>query len=299
MGTRSSPPHARPQLSPNVGAAGPHRPPDPRRSPGAQRRAALDFLSKSIRDLEIAERCSAAHEERAKRLENELRRADELAEQYLRRCNMLEAELQRERAKNGGGEGAAPAATATAAEDEDRRGRCYLARTLSNESAFGIVATMLPSPPVEKLDACVPEAPSPSPTASSSASPFRAAAAMLPPRAEGGPPLCGGGALPPRGKCGAWPPREAQGQEQQGQEQQGHEEQWRDAEAADEASWRGETSAAGAAAAGAAEEEFDIDALIAEQRALPVVSQHAAAKRPVGRVQPMKVQGGGRFQIAD
>jgi hypothetical protein len=63
-----------------------------------QRRAALDFLSRELRSLEIDASHSRKLEARIEALNEELLQAQQAAQMYMRRCDMLESELQRERA---------------------------------------------------------------------------------------------------------------------------------------------------------------------------------------------------------
>ena len=81
-----------------VGGAGP---------PSRQRRAALDFLAREFQSLEVDARLKQDLEEQVSSLEERLDRSEQLNAQYLRRIDMLEEMLRKERA---GESAAAPAA---------------------------------------------------------------------------------------------------------------------------------------------------------------------------------------------
>ena len=67
-------------------------------TPVAQRRAAIDFLSRELRGLEIEVLQTRKLEERLAALDQELNQAKAAASMYMRRCDMLETELAQERA---------------------------------------------------------------------------------------------------------------------------------------------------------------------------------------------------------
>lgn len=84
---------------PRRGAAAP-RPPAHISSagpPAKQRRAALDFLSRELQALEIDQRVKRDLETQVGSLEEKLARSEQLNQQYLRRIQMLEQELQQAR----------------------------------------------------------------------------------------------------------------------------------------------------------------------------------------------------------
>mmetsp|Transcript_29288 Transcript_29288/g.64160 ORF Transcript_29288/g.64160 Transcript_29288/m.64160 type:complete len:386 (-) Transcript_29288:710-1867(-) len=66
-------------------------------TPATQRKAALDFLIREMRALEVDSRLKLQLQAQVDELQTELRRARGLAEMYCRRISMLEAELIRER----------------------------------------------------------------------------------------------------------------------------------------------------------------------------------------------------------
>ena len=65
--------------------------------PAKQRRAALDFLSRELQALEIDQRVKRDLETQVGSLEEKLARSEQLNQQYLRRIQMLEQELQQAR----------------------------------------------------------------------------------------------------------------------------------------------------------------------------------------------------------
>mmetsp|Transcript_33718 Transcript_33718/g.55679 ORF Transcript_33718/g.55679 Transcript_33718/m.55679 type:complete len:328 (+) Transcript_33718:92-1075(+) len=66
-----------------------------------KRRAALDFLGKELRQLEVEAVLKKQLEQQVESLMEELRRSQGTAAMYLRRIEMLEAELLRERSRSG------------------------------------------------------------------------------------------------------------------------------------------------------------------------------------------------------
>jgi len=94
-------------MPPGAGSPALNRPEQMRPSPlqmrppagshAAQRRAALDFLTKELRSLEVEEVLKRTLERQAEQLRAELQRANTRMEQQERRIRMLERELQAER----------------------------------------------------------------------------------------------------------------------------------------------------------------------------------------------------------
>ena len=114
-------------------------------SPQQQRRGALDFLSRALRDLEIEAAQARAHEARAERLEDELRRAKAEAAMFSRRCDMLEHALKKERELHASGCGSAGAARPPKSQ-------------LSTPTSLSAAAARLPPPPGVAADDLLPGA---------------------------------------------------------------------------------------------------------------------------------------------
>ena len=115
-----------------VGGAGP---------PSRQRRVALDFLAREFQSLEVDARLKQDLEEQVSSLEERLERSEQLNAQYLRRIEMLEEMLRKERA---GESAAAPAPS----------GQMHAATTLAAAAA----KLPLPPPPIAPSDAPQPTA---------------------------------------------------------------------------------------------------------------------------------------------
>jgi len=116
----------------------------------SQRRAALEFLTRELRSLELEANQTAKLEQHVEVLQAQLKRAEQTANMYMRRCQMLEDTLQRERsgkiaapADSGGGSGGsvslAEAATRLPTMDPVNGGTAPI--------SLGAAAGMLPPPP--------------------------------------------------------------------------------------------------------------------------------------------------------
>jgi len=111
--------------------------------PQSQRRAAIDFLSRELRTLEIEASHTAQLEDRIEILEAQCKRAEQTAQMFLRRCQMLEEELKLERARKVPPVAGASSLAAAAARLPTLapKGESAIPTTL------GAAAAMLPPPP--------------------------------------------------------------------------------------------------------------------------------------------------------
>lgn len=112
--------------------------------PQSQRRAAIEYLSRELRSLEIEASHTAKLEDQIEILEARCKRAEQTAQMFLRRCQMLEQELKNERAsKEAPSTGGASSLAAAAAHLPT------LAPTSTTGAltSLGAAAATLPPPP--------------------------------------------------------------------------------------------------------------------------------------------------------